>query len=323
MLLLEDGQQVDGSSAEALALILCHASIQTSNDAFLNAGRLVDAAPGSPCLWVFQGEKASLSYDAAQQLIVGTEDATTCVILGLACPATRRVALAHLDDATCNSACVLPLLHGMRGPVRAFLTGGYTDAHGEGQRVCVAVLAALHSAPQRVCLQLACIGAANTDASGAPRCRELALALPAGEPFPGVHLCVCVILVCERLEKQTSAVAKGWEARGSCVVLCCHVPLPPLIAVRALSTAACRAERRVPTAAARPVPRAPRAAAVHAVAGAHRPEAAAGAVLWAWRHAAAAISVARSAAPLAAHAERAVQPARRGAAATRVDLARA
>lgn len=65
--------------------------------------------------------------------LVGSQDATTCVIAILACPATGVVWVAHLDsqigekDATYISSALAQ----MQQP-QLFLVGGYCDARGAG-----------------------------------------------------------------------------------------------------------------------------------------------------------------------------------------------
>lgn len=49
-----------------------------------------------------QGEEATCNWQAQEDLVVGSEDATTCVILAIRCAATKRVYVAHHNGASCR-----------------------------------------------------------------------------------------------------------------------------------------------------------------------------------------------------------------------------
>lgn len=78
---------------------------------------------------------------ANQGLVVGSQDATTCVVAIVGCPLTRLVWVAHLDDMQLGSADVQRLadaLQQMRQP-ELYMAGGYSEPAGRGpseSRVC-------------------------------------------------------------------------------------------------------------------------------------------------------------------------------------------
>jgi len=154
---------------------------------------------------VLQGEVARLDIraEADHELLVGSEDATTCVVAVAECAVAGVLATAHFDEGTCTPGCAAQLLAGMVAPV-LFLCGAYADGKGTGARVAAELLTSLHHMDVRIDVRLACLGRRNTCPSGKPLARDLlydqrgGVAAPlrvcvpvegeAGEPLPGYTL---------------------------------------------------------------------------------------------------------------------------------------
>jgi hypothetical protein len=159
----------------------------------------------------YAGEQATLRCPP-QGLLVGSQDATTCLIAVLACPATRIVWAAHIDEPPGDGdvASLIAALQQMGERPQLCLAGAYCDAKAAGPSECVvdvrqavvtqrcvatrvcagrrhtravmlhAGLAAsflqlLHSLDATIVLQLCCVARANTTPAGAPCSRELLL----------------------------------------------------------------------------------------------------------------------------------------------------
>jgi hypothetical protein len=186
--------------------------LQAAADAFFEQQRCVGSSsgssgcgtmvpPGSGCVWLMQGEAALVTFPPEQQPAaavgetagpapieyVGSTDATTCVIAALRCPVTRQLWCAHLDhlpDAD-HAAQIRSLVCGSMRQPQLYLVGGYRDdPRLEGPHLAQALLTMLHGMPAAIRLSLCCVGAANTDAGGAPRSRQLAVEAATGAARP-------------------------------------------------------------------------------------------------------------------------------------------
>ncbi|KAL6763997.1 N-terminal asparagine amidohydrolase-domain-containing protein [Haematococcus lacustris] len=113
-------------------------------------------------------------------------DATTCMLMALRCPVTQRAFIAHHDNITCCSppSQLLACLQSFTKP-ELYLVGSYTEDSGISLATYHTLLTALHHhTRQPITLRLACFGPANTDARGAPRTRDVALACQSGLARP-------------------------------------------------------------------------------------------------------------------------------------------
>lgn len=131
-------------------------------------------------LHVMQGEFAAVTSNAAaaaaaaanQQplppCIIGSGDATTCLVVCMRHPATGATALGHLDDMRHAAAHVAQLCESLppAGLLQVFMVGGlFTGQQGCGHTLSSAILHALHSSPQRFLLELALVASLNVDKS--------------------------------------------------------------------------------------------------------------------------------------------------------------
>ncbi len=150
--------------------VLCEASEQ-----FLSS----TATPHQPphTVHVLQAEYALIDL-AEERPIIGSSDATTCVIAVFVCQDSQRAAIAHLDKPTSQRHVFLAqLLQGMVRPT-CYLVGAYSEPMEFSARSVRSVLSFLHwgtSLP--VTLHLACLLRHNTDAGWSPRTRQLAVDL--------------------------------------------------------------------------------------------------------------------------------------------------
>ncbi|WIA12586.1 hypothetical protein OEZ85_006243 [Tetradesmus obliquus] len=120
--------------------------------------------------------------------MIGSQDATTCMVAILSCPATQRVWCAHLDQELLGQTDIVLLLHSlasMQQP-QLYLAGAYCDAKGRGPKTAQAFLQLLHSLQPAIHLQLACVAAANTAPDGSPYCCCLVLETASQTPHPWV-----------------------------------------------------------------------------------------------------------------------------------------
>jgi len=139
--------------------------------------------PGKKCVVVLQGEIARLQRQwEPRQLLVGSEDATTCILVVAECSETGILATAHMDKRVTTPEAVAQLLHGMNSP-QLYLCGGYCDDRGTGHRLVGLLLQYLHADPRPIEIKLACLGESNTRA-GKPLARDLVLDLEHSIPLP-------------------------------------------------------------------------------------------------------------------------------------------
>ena len=152
-------------------------------------------------LCVLQGEKALLKPSAVRKAVdkakesgleawVGSQDATTCVVVGLWCPLTKACFVAHMDTQTdADAASLLEAVEEMERPTLALVGGIFAM----GVKSAARVLRTLHSeTTKHVELAVCVVGAANLDTAvdadvgGRIRTRALALRLSDFHPAPAV-----------------------------------------------------------------------------------------------------------------------------------------
>lgn len=166
--------------------------VQQATQAFLAgaaAGSTITApaAAGGVVLCVLQGEAAVARLDSApwcNGLLIGSQDATTCLVVVLA--SQECVFAAHLDDVVLGAhdlALLARALGTMQQPC-LWLVGGYCDAHGLGPSLAAGLLQLLHSLPQHIRVQLCCVGPANTSADGRPLSCSLVVNTRTMTPHP-------------------------------------------------------------------------------------------------------------------------------------------
>lgn len=160
-------------AGDLLDALLCLPALQQRNQDFLAGAGTSTADAAAPVLCVLQGEAAVARLDRApwcDGLLVGSQDATTCLVVVLAAH-QQCVFAAHLDDAELGSndlQLLASALDAMQQQPRLWLVGGYCDAGGLGPRLAAGLLRLLHDLAAHVRVELCCVGAANTSADGSP-----------------------------------------------------------------------------------------------------------------------------------------------------------
>ncbi|KAG2450088.1 hypothetical protein HYH02_000192 [Chlamydomonas schloesseri] len=176
------GGQVD--TAALLRAILADPAIQGANEAFL--GRLKDPPVPATCrsACTMMGEEALVDFSSCQWH-VGSADATTCLIVAVVCPVTRKAWAAHYNSSLVRrDTSIRHLLPAVMQQPHAYLVGSFREGSGESAATLAGALAHLHACPLAFRLRLACVGTANTDpATGGPR--AINLALRCGPPVAG------------------------------------------------------------------------------------------------------------------------------------------
>jgi hypothetical protein len=171
---LPDDYTVDG--------IMNQTMIAAANRAFLQQDQSeLGAEHRSIC--VLQAEQAITSY-GDQEIYIGSEDATTCLIAVVLCQATKKAWVAHFDDSTSEDVeAVTTALDTFQAP-QLYLTGAYDEPSGCSLRACRAILNLFHASPQPIDLRLACIFTANTSATKSPCTRSLVVNCKTGAAHP-------------------------------------------------------------------------------------------------------------------------------------------
>lgn len=231
MLTIDGAPLRGGSGEQLLATVLAHDALQRRTREFLGSSctliakgdrslcvlqgeqALVNCCPNSK-----QNNKLTLNPDdgassqgkaavdhasvggvgandaGASTLYIGSEDATTCVIAVLRCPITKLTFAAHFDGGTLSDEdSVASAVSAMQcSTPELYLVGGYREDKGEGFKASCALLELFHqTVTQEVSLKLACLYSANTDSSGGPCARQLAVDCRTGE-FRGTIRCFLV-----------------------------------------------------------------------------------------------------------------------------------
>jgi hypothetical protein len=184
-MLLVDGQPL---TSDQLRDILRLPSLVASTAAFLGQEQL-SVPPSTRALCVLQGEAAALAAapGAAPGWLLGSQDATTCVIAILHCAHTRSAWAAHLDGPLSpEDAGEIQSAVARMGPrPQLLLAGGYADSRGTGPPLAQHLLLFFDRVVQQpVELGLACVGAANTLPDGGPASRQLLVDVASGQAHP-------------------------------------------------------------------------------------------------------------------------------------------
>jgi hypothetical protein len=136
----------------------------------------------NPAVCLLQGECAYFNFGVGphkkQPFAVGSQDATTCIIIILSCSETGNMFVAHMDTHELSledTQVLMAAIIRMQNP-KLYLAGGYCDQNGLGPMLSQSILSLFHS--QISCaihLELACIAQLNTAEDGSPKTRQLVL----------------------------------------------------------------------------------------------------------------------------------------------------
>lgn len=91
---------------------------------------------------MLQAATADLTHEPG--LVIGSEDATTCVIAVAECRNSGLVSAVHVDEGVSSAQTASHLLAGMSRP-QIYLCGAYCDKESKGPKVASAILRHLHN----------------------------------------------------------------------------------------------------------------------------------------------------------------------------------
>lgn len=167
---------LQGARLETVHKLLTHPTLAEACQSFLEGPHITtDAQLPSICL--LQGEQVTVCSKSLPGLLIGSQDATTCLIAVIWCPEAQYVWAAHIDQnlGPADITSISNALKCMQQP-QLYLCGGYCNAGNRGPATALAFLQVLHSMDEHeVQLLLSCIGPANTAADGSPRSRQMVL----------------------------------------------------------------------------------------------------------------------------------------------------
>ncbi|TMW42308.1 hypothetical protein DOY81_012612 [Sarcophaga bullata] len=145
-------------------------------------------------LYVGQREMAAAAPHDKNINIIGTDDATTCIIVVVRHSGSGAVALAHfdgtgIDEAVCTMvARVQELALGYpEGRIELQLIGGYRDPQSYGEEVFFNIMQSFHKHHLEIDLTQACVGELNTILRGDINCPiiyGIGVNIKTGEIFP-------------------------------------------------------------------------------------------------------------------------------------------
>lgn len=137
-------------------------------------------------LCLLQGEAASVdASESPPGLLIGSQDATTCLVAVLWCPQRRCIWAAHIDQCLSSGDMTLleHSLQQMQQPT-LYMAGGYCDHKNLGPSLAQNLLQQFHSLEHQIRLQLLCVGSVNTAADGSPIVCQLVLDTSKGTVHP-------------------------------------------------------------------------------------------------------------------------------------------
>mmetsp|Transcript_7421 Transcript_7421/g.19808 ORF Transcript_7421/g.19808 Transcript_7421/m.19808 type:complete len:316 (-) Transcript_7421:761-1708(-) len=185
MLILPSGKGLP-ETTDLLKSLLEDEVLQQRSSAFLSEPRSIVHCD-TPTVYVHQAECASVTYtQEPPDLHIGSDDATTCVILAARCSVTGRAYVAHHDTGTIQSADqeLLCSILAMDKP-EIYLVGAFKEDTGVSQEVCHRLLTLLHAHSQPFKVVLACLWTANfISTTQGPATRGLALHCASGNAHP-------------------------------------------------------------------------------------------------------------------------------------------
>jgi Protein N-terminal asparagine amidohydrolase len=165
------------ASLNCTTMAQCAHSLQASNVCFLQSDGFV-AKTFIKHIAIMQGECAAIDLSKEpSDVVVSSQDATTCCIAILRCMQSRRLFITHLDAPEAHKiAFVRKAVDSMTRPDLWLLgsCAGGANRTGSETHAAEALLWALHRATlKEVVVQLALVGEHNTDACGMPRSQSL------------------------------------------------------------------------------------------------------------------------------------------------------
>jgi len=125
--------------------LLTHPILAEACQSFLNEP-LIHPEKQLPTHMLDVGEQVTLCSECLPGLLIGSQDATTCLIAVIWCPASRYVWAAHVDQnlGQADIDSIISALKCMQQP-QLYLCGAYCNAGNRGPATAAAFLQVLHS----------------------------------------------------------------------------------------------------------------------------------------------------------------------------------
>ncbi|XP_049801659.1 protein N-terminal asparagine amidohydrolase-like [Schistocerca nitens] len=148
-------------------------------------------------LYVHQGELAVTEPNDSNVEVLGSDDATTCIIAVLRHPVCGAVALSHMDGGGVAD-CVARMIESVKqiaggssdGKMELQVFGAFGYAQNFSETVFDSVMITFHKHPEKVNVTLACVGDINTtvkDGKHWPSLYGVGINVKTGELFPAVY----------------------------------------------------------------------------------------------------------------------------------------
>ncbi|XP_073947370.1 N-terminal amidohydrolase 1 isoform X2 [Choristoneura fumiferana] len=192
MVVVLNGVLADECPTSVRALLLAHPGYRDAAAQLLGAAARVVGPAG--LLYVAQRELAAAVPHDKNVTIIGSDDATSCIIVVVRHSGSGAVALAHLDGsgtaeaASAMVARVQQLATGYpEGRLELQLVGGFTDPHRYSDELFANIMLSFHRLSVEIDLTLACCCELNTALNGgsaAPLVTGVGVDIRAGDLFP-------------------------------------------------------------------------------------------------------------------------------------------
>lgn len=192
MVVVLNGVLADECPTSVRALLNTHPGYRDAAAQLLAAAARVVPPPG--LLYVGQREMAAVVPHDKNVTIIGSDDATSCIIVVVRHAGSGAVALAHLDGsgtaeaAAAMVARVQQLAVGYpEGRLELQLVGGFTDPHRYSDELFANIMLSFHRLSVEIDLTMACCCELNTalgSGTASPLVTGVGVDIRAGDLFP-------------------------------------------------------------------------------------------------------------------------------------------
>ncbi|XP_049874609.1 protein N-terminal asparagine amidohydrolase isoform X2 [Pectinophora gossypiella] len=192
MVVVLNGVLADECPTSVRALLAAHPGYRDAAAQLLGAA--VRVLGPAHLLYVAQRELAAVAPHDKNVQIIGSDDATSCIIVVVRHSGSGAVALAHLDGSgTADAAAAMvarvqQLAVGYpEGRLELQLVGGFTDPHRYSDELFANIMLSFHRLTVEIDLTLACCCELNTALGGgspAPLVTGVGVDIRAGDLFP-------------------------------------------------------------------------------------------------------------------------------------------
>ncbi|XP_041987784.1 protein N-terminal asparagine amidohydrolase isoform X2 [Aricia agestis] len=192
MVVVLNGVLADECPTSVRALLAAHPGYRDAAAQLLAGAPRVVGPQG--LLYVAQREMAAAVPHDKNVTIIGSDDATTCIIVIVKHSGSGAVSLAHFDGSGTAEAAAAMVAKTQQlavgypeGRLELQLVGGFTDPHRYSDKLFANIMLSFHRLTEEIDLTLACCCELNTALGGsapAPLVTGVGLDLRAGEIFP-------------------------------------------------------------------------------------------------------------------------------------------